>query len=304
MGGGNYFDDMRVDLAAAFDKQEFPHARQPVRRLRVRNRVALAAYTVECRLGLREPFVYTGIRRAWFDTFHEYWSNALRGRPLTVADFHALRFSYRCRTQITETLEWGSAAKHLANWAAPAHLSSTFQFVYRDALRPVRWESLPRFLPRGGRVLEYGCSTAPMYLTWRSFYNHVHCNWVLADIPSFPFHYARHVYARDSATSFVTITEDAIGDPLRDVEGGFDLIIAQEVFEHLHAPRQMAEYLTDRLNPGGLLAFDYIDSGEAHGLDTPAGVNERSETLAYLTGRLQMLHGRAGEALAVGRLRP
>ena len=71
----------------------------------------------------------------------------------------------------------------------------------------------------------------------------------------------------------------------------FDLIIIQEVFEHLHNPRYIAEYLIKRLKVGGMLYFDYIRSG-AKGLDTPAGLQQRIETLEYLGEKLDIIYGK------------
>lgn len=260
-----------------------------VRRSHVRNAAALAAFGLEWRFGLREALVQAGVRRRWFDEFHDYWRDALGGRPLTVADFHGLRFHYRRRAQHTVGMDWSSAEQHLANWTAPENLSATFQFVYRSALQPVRSKLLARLLPRGGRVLEYGCSLAPMYRTWRAYYSHIPCRWLLADIPTFPFHFSRHAYARDAETDFHVIRD--LEDPLAGVDGSFDLIILQEVFEHLDAPRRIAEYLLERLTPEGLFAFDYMEKHDALGHDTPAGVDERTETLEYLATQLELVHG-------------
>jgi SAM-dependent methyltransferase len=293
--GGNSFDDVRVDLPAAFAVQDDwlrMVEKRSVRRSRIRNMAALAAFAAEWRFRLREPLVASGVRRRWFDEFNGYWTEVIGGRPLTITDFHGLRFEYRRRAQISHELDWGSAEQHLSNWADPANLAATFLYVYREALQPLRSRALRRLLGRGGRVLEYGCSLAPMYRTWRAFHSHVPCSWVLADIPTFPFHFARHAYARDAEASFVTISVDQLDDPLSGAADGFDLILVQEVFEHLHAPRRMAEYLLDRLNSGGLFAFDYIAKSSALGHDTPAGVDERIETLEYLAGQLDVVHGR------------
>jgi SAM-dependent methyltransferase len=129
-----------------------------------------------------------------------------------------------------------------------------------------------------------------MYRTWRSYLSHVRTNWVLADIANFPFHYSRHTYAGDAAASFCLIGEDLFDDPLRQVDGGFDMIIIHEVFEHLHKPRHLAEYLLRRLKPGGLFFFDYMRS-DATGHDTPAGLAERTKTLEYLAKELEMIDG-------------
>jgi len=284
---------MRIDIDRSIRRQEeWLHdvRKRALRRGRLGNCARLLAFRVLKKAGWWEPLVDAGLIRSWFKEFEEYWRVSLRGRPLTVVDFHHLRFLFRCRFQETKELSWNGPVQHLANWQHPKNLFGTFSFIYREALNPVRDPLLLSSLSRGMRVLEYGCGIAPMYRTWRAFLSHVDATWVLADIPGFPFHYARHAYARDEAVSFCVIYEDRFHDPLRDCPGTFDFMIAQEVFEHLDEPRGIAEYLLDRLNPGGWFYFDYSAS-EEKGLDTPAGQRQRRGTLEYLASRLDFAPG-------------
>lgn len=291
--GGNLFDDVRIDIAASFVEQEawLPTvAKRSVRRSRLYNHRALAIYAATRRLGLHAAAVDLGLSRGWFDEFREYWENVLGGRPLELSDFHQLRFHYRMKAQYMHEFSWSSPAEHVANWQAPENLSATFQFVYRYALHPGRSRLLPRLLDQGDRVLEFGCSLAPMYRGWRAFFSHVDTRWTLADLPTFPFHYARHAYGADAEAQFALIGPDRLDDPLHGFDEPFDVIIVQEVFEHLHRPRAIAEYLLDRLRPGGRLFFDYV-RGEPVGHNTPAGLQERLTTLQFLADRLDITHG-------------
>lgn len=231
-----------------------------------------------------------GIARSWFEEFRDYWEHVIDGRPLTVVDFHNLRFNYRQRAQSFETLAWPDRDAHLAHWQAPPNLFQTFDSVYRTALHPM-WggELLFDLLDRNFRVLEYGCGIAPMYRTWRTFLSATPSQWVLADIPGFSFHFTRHTLGRD-AEAELSVIED-FDSPLAAVDGEFDLIVVQTVFEHLDRPRPIAEYLLDRLKPGGLFWFDYIRSAGT-GLDTPAGLSERRTTLEYLAGELDVFRGK------------
>lgn len=291
--GGNRFTELRLDIARSVAAQEAWLAavpKRPVRGNRLANYWRLAVYVLLRRLRLWEPAVNTGLGRAWFDEFADYWNRSLGGRHLTILDFHQIRFLFRKRFARLADFSWDSTGRHLANWQLPENIHATLHFLYREALEPVRSRQLFTHLRGGMRVLEYGCSLAPMYRTWRQFLNHVPAEWVLADIPNFPFHYARHTFARDREAGFCLITEELFDDPLRHVAGPFDIIIIHEVFEHLHKPRHIAEYLVNRLAPRGLLFFDYMRS-DATGHDTPAGLAERLATLDFLRQRLEMIDG-------------
>lgn len=294
--GGNFFDNVLINIDASFkiqDKwlQEQRKKQKSVKRSIFLNYTDLAIFALLKKLNLWETMFMTGLKRAWFDEFHDYWVNVMGGRPITIMDFHHLRFNYRTKSQHVHQLKWDDASKHLENWQAPNNIHAIFHFVVKYALHPFRSRNLLKILKKDMRILEYGCSLAPMYRTYRQYLNHIPTRWVLADIPNFPFHYARHVYAKDvEIEQFITITEPLFDDPLKDVSGNFDLIIVQEVFEHLHKPRYIAEYLVKRLNSQGLLLFDYMKtSGEGH--DTPVGVKERAATLTYLSENLEMIYG-------------
>lgn len=309
MPGGNRFDNLMLDIDASIRAQSGALeqvGKQTVRRSWVRNWMRRYSYLMSIRLGIHEALVSTGIDNRWFLEFRDYWSNSCGGRPINVVDFHQLHFHYRVRSQVTQQLGWSDNQAHVANWQLPCNLSSVFMSLYRSALNPIRSHELPGLLRNGMRVLEYGCSIAPMYRTWREFYSHIDVTWTLADIPNHPFHYARHAYGRDREAAFALITPELFDDPLREVAGDYDVIIIQEVFEHLHKPRHMAEYLLNRLAEGGLLVFDYAVS-DAKGLDTPSGLSERSETLEYLRRNLEFTWGELtperATALCVGRKR-
>jgi len=289
--GGNFFDDVRLDLPASYAAQDAWLRTLPkvsARTSRVRTAVRRAAHWKEP-YRLREALVNAGIARSWFEEFRDYWEHVIDGRPLTVMDFHSLRFNYRQRAQSFATLTWPDRDSHLAHWQAAPNLFQTFDSAYRMGLHPM-WggEVLFDLLGRDFRVLEYGCGIAPVYRTWRTFRSTTPSQWVLADIPGFSFHFTRHALSRD-AEAELPVIED-FDNPLAAVEGEFDLIIVQTVFEHLDSPRMIAEYLLDRLKPGGLFWFDYIRSAGT-GLDTPAGLSERRTTLEYLAKQLDVVHG-------------
>lgn len=140
------------------------------------------------------------------------------------------------------------------------------------------------------RILEYGCSLAPYYYCYREFFSHLNCRWTLADIPNYPFHYARWLYRNDSDVEFVTITDSDFTNPLKDVAEDFDVIILTTVFEHLDDPLYISNYLLKRLKIGGLFVFDYIKS-EGKGLDHPKSQEMRQDCLKSILVQAQIVHG-------------
>lgn len=307
--GGNYFDDIRIDIQKSILDQDLwlrETKKRTVRQNALLNYLCLSGYVLAKKIRLHDFMVFSGLKRQWFEEFRDYWVHSLAGRPVEVPDFLQLQFLYRTRLQDAHELSWNNPDEHLANWQTPANIGATFNFVRKYALRPLASRHLHKILKRGMRILEYGCGVAPLYRTYRNFWNHIEAQWVLADIPNFPFHYARHVYGEDKGVDFACITEDLFGDPLKGISGGFDLISIQEVFEHLDHPRFIAEYLIQRLNKGGLFYFDYINPGTPEGHDTPGGASERIETLEYLRAQLDIYVGdfQVGEksvGLCIGR---
>lgn len=290
---GNLFDDLRINVNESIHRQEV--WLEKVQKLEPRRSLLGNAFrriyaTFLNRIGLRSFLVNQGFINEWFLEFLNYWNHCLDGRPIDLLDFHMLRFNYRKKFQSLEIRPWKGTEAHLANWQHPQNIHSIFYFVHRYALDPSRGMSVFPLISRNSRVLEYGCAIAPSYRTYREYFNHKRLSWVLADIATFPFHYARHCYARDPDVQFQLIRENMFADPLRKVEGIFDVMFVNEVFEHLDHPLAIAEYLLERLRPGGLFLFDYVLS-DAEGLDTPGGLMERSATLSFLRKRLDVIEG-------------
>ena len=291
--GGNFYNDMRIDISGAHKRLDnfiSPSQNIDVARAKMLNIVRLYFTRLCIKLGIHEALVFNGIRKKWFDDFKEYWLDVLGGRPIYTADFLALLHEYRTRQQHTSVLEWNEdPSQHLANWQDPSELYSTFNNVRKIAVHPVVGLRLWKRIPKGSRVLEYGCSLAPYYSCYREFFTHLKCHWVLADIPNFPFHYARYLFRNDSDVEFVTINADDFADPLRGSEQ-YDVIVLTTVFEHLDDPLFVSQYLLDRLTPGGLFVFDYIKS-HAHGLDHPNALKMREVTLQSILNDVQILYG-------------
>ena len=295
LSGGNFFDDIRLDLEASYKTQDAWLAsagkKNAARRNALVNFLNFAGLGFFQKTGRLETLIMTGIIKGWFTEFHRYWQEVLGGRPLTLMDFHQLRFLCRQRLQSNVVLPWTNYEKHLAHWQSPEHFGLLFKNVYDCALHPIRVYPFFKRLGKNARVLEYGCAFAPVYRCYKHFFAHKKAKWTLADIGNYAYHCSRFLYAQDEdIENMILIRPEDFDDPLKKTEGKFDAVILITVFEHLHSPRRMAEYLLNRLKEGGLFVFDYIKS-EAKSLDSEAGLKERKETLNYLKGRLAFVEG-------------
>ena len=294
--GGNYFDQMRIDLPASHTRLDNVNwVQRSIRQPWISNMLRLLATGFLIRLRLWEPLIMNGLVRTWFHDFMGYWHDVIGGRPIpTVADFNALLHDYRKGQQQVDQLEWADSTQHVVNWQDPIHIYQTFHNARKLALRPVIGLRLWKLIAARSRILEYGCSLAPYYYCYRRYFSHLRCSFVLADIPNFPFHYAKYLYGQDADVQFKTINPDDFADPLADASSTdqtrFDTIILTTVFEHLDDPLFAATYLLDRLNPNGLFVFDYIRS-EGLGLDHPNALETREATLTTILDRTEVVYG-------------
>jgi len=317
LSGSNDYDDIRIDIPASFaDVRQWlsQTPRHAVVGNRWRNTLGLTQAIVGSRLAAKQNLFNAPIHDPhWFARFQSYWSQVLGGVKIDLGDYYFLRSTYRQKCEDRNRLSqigWDDGTQHLANWQHPANLFHTFHFALKDARVPVKGgTSLARrtFGP-GKRALEFGCGLAPMYAAWRRYYSHFPMQWTILDIENFPFHYACQLYGKDASCECVPVAVERMDAPLSGQSQGYDLIYCQEVLEHSHAPLSTAQYLLDHLNTGGMLVFDYMKS-DGHGLDTPAGVEGRQETIAYLRQYLDIVHPRdAGtwdfQSLTFGIKRP
>ena len=300
LNGGNDYDDIRIDIPASFaDVRKWLSERHrlPVVGNRWSNTAGLARAVIGNRLSSSQELLGLPIHdRQWFLRFQQYWSQVLGGVKIDLGDFFFLRSIYRQKCEDGARLSqinWDDGTCHLANWQHPTNLFHTFHFALKDARVPVKGgTSLTRrtFGP-GKRALEFGCGLAPMYAAWRRYYSHVPMQWTILDIENFPFHYACRLYGNDASCECVPVAVEHMDAPLPGQSQRYDVIYCQEVLEHSHAPLSTAQYLLDHLATGGTLVFDYMQS-DGHGLDTPAGVEGRQETIAFLRQHLMIVHPR------------
>ena len=109
---------------------------------------------------------------------------------------------------------------------------------------------------------------------------------LIADIATLPFHFARWRFAGCQNVKSVVI-DPADDAPLTD---SVDAIFAITVLEHLPRPMAIVRHWYERLRPGGVLVFDYIKS-EGKGLDTLASSALRSEVLTWIREHFEVVSG-------------
>ena len=239
----NHYDDFRPDVAQMLKTQDAtlrpptPGARSGAGQGsvgRLASRARLYGLGALVKSGLHRRLMYANLRLAWFFDFQRYWVGELGNRPIQPHDFYFLHGVYRQRLQDMRFDHMSDPAlasddKHLESWRDSRVVYHLFAHAYRQALSPLRAHPFTKFVPRGGRVVEYGCGTAPILTALARHYRHLDLECVGADIPHLLFHYARWKFRADDFITMVAIepNDDA---PL---QGRYDTVFCLEVFEHL-----------------------------------------------------------------------
>jgi len=291
---GNSYDDFRPDvpgLLAAQDKAAT--AKRSGARSGdglgvlggLASRVRLAALGGLVLTGWHRALMYANLRLGWFEEFQRYWVSELGNRPLHPHDFYHLYGVYRQRLQSIEP-DLSSDAHQLESWRDHRIVYYLFSHTYRQALSPLRVQRYARFIPRHGRIAEYGCGTAPIVTALARHYRHLDLELVAADIPHLLFHFVRWRFRDVPYVSTVQI------DPDDDaaLPGQYDVIFCLETFEHLPRPLAALTHFHTVLRPGGVLVFDYIHS-EGTFLDSEAAVRDRDSALAFVLKHFEVVDG-------------
>jgi 2-polyprenyl-3-methyl-5-hydroxy-6-metoxy-1,4-benzoquinol methylase len=297
----NRYDDVEFDVAELIRQQDAKLSRA---KLGARSAdglgplgtladlLRLYALGAQVRFGLHRRLVYANLKLAWFREFQQYWVEELGNRPIHPHDFHFLSGVYRQRLQSIhfeqiERPESASDARHLEAWRDRRVTYYLFGYTYRQALSPLRVHPFARFIPRGGRVAEYGCGAAPILTGLARYYRHRDLQLVGADIPHLLYHYARWKFRNDH---FVEIVPVGLDDDA-PLPGRYDTIFCLEVLEHLPRPKAVLEHFHEALKAGGHLIFDYVRS-EATGLDTATSLRDRIPALEFILDRFEVVSGR------------
>jgi 2-polyprenyl-3-methyl-5-hydroxy-6-metoxy-1,4-benzoquinol methylase len=296
----NNYDDFRPDIARLLGEQDM--RMRPVdptagsadglgwwESLASRARRYGLGALVKTRLHRR--LVYANLKLGWFKEFQEYWVGELGNRPIHPHDFYFLMGVYRQKAQqmeIESTPEAGptSDAQILRAWQDSAAVYYLFAHTYRLALSPLRVHPFVRFIPRRGRVAEYGCGAAPILTGLARLYRDLDVHLVGADIPHILFHYARWKFRNDPFVTMVPIAPDDDA-PLT---GTYDTIFCLEVLEHLPRPIPVLQHFWKVLKPKGHLVFDYVRS-DGTGLDTRTSLEARIPALELIRDRFDIVQG-------------
>ncbi len=297
----NLYDDVSLDIPGLLKQQETtlpppdPGARSgdglgPIGALGSLLRLYLLGALVK--LGLHQRLVYANLRLDWFYEFQRYWMDELGNRPIHPHDFYFLAGVYRQRLQSIHFEQLADPAlasdeRHLEAWRDHRTVYYLFAHTFRLALSPLRVHRFIRYVPRHGRVAEYGCGAAPILTGLARRYRHLDLELVGADIPHLLFHHARWKFRNDRFVTMVAI------EPNNDapLPGTYDAIFCLETLEHLPRPIPVLQHFHRALKPGGHLIFDYIRS-EAIGLDTATSLRDRIPALQFILDHFDIVQGR------------
>jgi len=197
----NFFNDLRVNIDKSHKKiNKFVVSRKKTKnysRNYIFNKLNFFFDILMKKFNLFDFLIFNGIKKFWFEEFNDYWLNCQGGRPITINDFFNLYFYYRIISQDNTKLDWSSPRKHLDNWQKPKLISSLFFNIQKDALNPNTAINFRKFIKTKSRVLEYGCSVAPAYRTYRRYFTDLKIKFTLLDIPNISFHFEKWSYLED-----------------------------------------------------------------------------------------------------------
>jgi 2-polyprenyl-3-methyl-5-hydroxy-6-metoxy-1,4-benzoquinol methylase len=311
----NQYDNMVIDVEQLY--RDFPLNSLPKLRYRTA-RLARYYHTRylprRFRIALMRFLRTVLLDLTWFNEFKVYWETVLQGRTLWgVQDLYFLRNWYRVKYQNIRIPDVVDASAHVQAWQQPEVMHFLLHMVYREGIDQNiehQFEILSRIHHLGRKptsMLEFGCATATLTRFYIDLYDRQRTTqFYISDLESLAFHYAMCRFSAYSNVKAIPLRPEQ--DLLLQLDAKVDVIFCTTVFEHLNQPLRTLEIFLDRLNPGGILIFDYIKSDtKGLGLDTRQGLEERKQVLDVLSQHFEIVEGKidydASMGLTVARKR-
>ena len=297
----NEYDNVILNVEELIHHQdsEISNFNQTISIIDFKNRmkclIKLCAIKSVVKIGLYKRLLVSNQITYWFDEFKCYWEKVLCLRPLWGPhDFFFLFGNYRKKFS---DLEVNNKFKddHMKAWSDPRTIYLLFFNQWKLALNPLYVEPYISYIPKGGKILEYGCGAAPITTSMSHNYRHLSIKCDCVDIPTIVFHFVRWKFRTKYDINVIKI------HPMdeKPVKETYDTIFCLAVFEHLPKPLKIANYFINSLKLGGFLVFDYILS-EGDGLDTYQGVNERLNVIKLFSEELEVVHGNLSNLSNIG----
>ena len=227
----------------------------------------------------------------WLDCLNYYWTKILKQRPIHgVLDFAFFlgvhrRLFHNLKLDIEDNSDL-----HLKVFQSPPTIYMLLAFAYRGSYMSYfhHVNLAIKYGSRHATILEFGAGICPVTSTFVSFSLNRGGKFIVCDIETIYFHYGCMKLSAYPNVSYVTLQPD--NNFMMDCNTNFDVIYCLEVFEHLPSPLKVVEMFYKLLNSDGLLIFDYIIS-VGDGLDTKAGIKERSKVLLYIKEHFKLIEG-------------
>lgn len=246
----------------------------------LRARLALAARLDLMEQRARRLAEKLGARQAWLQEFHGFLTDA----RMTQEEFW-VRYTLK-RLAAQEAL---AAVKD--EESARAFYAESDYMLWRNVVhrRHSAWRRvLVSMRGRHGRLLEYGCATAPVS-AWVARHKR---EWLytLLDVPSPHRDYGLH---RMEARGTIVRAVGSLPSM-----GQWEVVTLLDVLEHLPDPLPIAREVVGRLAAGGVLHWNFVGNPRRNDLDL-ATEEQQEATVAYLYGALRCVWDRDGYRVSV-----